>query len=728
MSVGKARQPLPDAAQAVRPVPLLAPSAIAVVGASDINGGNYYGARVLANLVNAGTKAAIFPINPRLAGQRLFDLPVYASLSELPVAPDLVFIVAPVKVVVSTLREAAGLGVATSVVISAETGSEEAKAAFRAEVADISARSGMRIIGPNSMGVMNGLLDLNGSFASSTADGRVLPGTIACLSQSGATIACLLQWFRSTSTGFSWLVSTGDESATGLEELLEAMVFDPTVTVIMLFVEGLKDGDRFRRAALAAQAAGKPIVMLQVGMSDKGRESVQSHTGRVAGTREVFGAVAAETGISRTYSFVEFFGTAKALAQVSARATGLPRNRRAAVITVSGGAASLAADLLSEAGWTLPTFTSETVAGIEKATSQASTGNPADITGVWRDNSRLAGTMSAIAADASIDSIFLMMGAGGNFAKQVAETIASVAPTSTQTVYVAWVGMSEESRAIFDNAGIPAFDDLPLAISAAEACTVFAQNQADKGKHADLLSLLQLRDRTSPGDQDSAPADTLWTVTETLNDLRAAGLSCAPFDVSVGIDPVDIAKRSEAIGYPVVLKLSSADLNHKSDEGGVALRLADRDAVLKAAQEFESIAARKQLLHPSVLVQRMAGGVEILVGIKRDPSFGLFLVLGLGGTLAELHGEVVATPLPTTPAILRELLSRHAKLNILLDGYRGQAPVDRTMLASFLESFADWAVGKGSALHEVDLNPVMANSREIFIVDGRVISSRPPAS
>src|SRR5690606_31922510 len=194
-----------------------APKAIAVAGASDINGGNYYGARVLANLVEGGTKAEIYPVNPRLAGSTLHNLPVYASLSDLPSTPDLVFVVTPIKFVIPTLEEAAKLGVGTCVVVTAEGGNEDERRVFRDRISELARASGMRVIGPNSMGVMNGTLSLNGSFASGTVGGRVPPGTIACLSQSGATLSAMLQWFGDSSVGFSWLISTGDESATGIE-------------------------------------------------------------------------------------------------------------------------------------------------------------------------------------------------------------------------------------------------------------------------------------------------------------------------------------------------------------------------------------------------------------------------------------------------------------------------------------------------------------------------------
>ncbi|MCJ9745548.1 acetate--CoA ligase family protein [Neorhizobium sp. SHOUNA12A] len=567
---------------------------------------------------------------------------------------------------------------------------------------------------------MNGNLSLNGSFASGTRGGRVPAGGIACLSQSGATISAMLQWFGETSVGFSWLVSTGDESATGIEELMQAMVDDPSVHSIMLFLEGIGDGAAFRRAALSARLAGKPVTMLQVGRSVKGRAAVQSHTGRVAGTREVFAAIAQETGITETDSFVEFFSVGRTLAQRARRRDQLPRNRRAAVITVSGGAASLSADHIEVIGWDLAQFSPAMVAALAESTGQAGIHNPADIGGVWRNPDKVRRAINTIAQDASIDTIFLSLGAGGIFAEAVARAVVAAAGEVAQDVFVAWVGISAEVQAIFDKAGIPAFGDFPLAARAAEACAKFSRSHADKAGAVELISLLD----GAPVNASAVPADgpqSIWTVTQALADLRLAGLPCAAFDVVSKFDAAEIGARAEQIGFPVALKLSSPDMNHKSDDGGVVIRLGDRAAVEAAAETFEEIAGRKRLTATSVLVQKMSQGVEILVGIKRDPSFGLVLVVGLGGTLAELHAEVAAVVLPTTPPMLRRLLSRNARLNMLLDGYRGQPAADRDALVAFLAAFADWALGKGEALTEVDLNPVMVSGGLVSIVDARAV-------
>jgi acyl-CoA synthetase (NDP forming) len=696
---------------------LPSPRTIAVAGASALEGGNYYGARVLANLVEAGVKAEIYPINPRLAGSELCGLPVYGSLSDLPTAPDMVFVVTPPRFVIPTLEEAARLGAAVSVVVTAGSGDESERRQFRARISELGRTSRMRIIGPNSMGIMNGALSLNGSFASGAIGGRVPPGSIACLSQSGATISAMLQWFGDSAVGFSWLVSTGDESATGLEELMQAMVGDEKVRSIMLFMEGVRDGAAFRRAALAARQAGKPVTMLQVGKTDKGREAVMSHTGRIAGTREVFAAVAQETGIVETESLVEFFGTARTMAQCPKRRGDLRRNRRAAVVSVSGGAASLSADHVYALGWELPAFSPAMVAAIAEATGQADVHNPADIGGAWRNPEKMAKAITTIAKDDSIDTIFLPMAAGGQFAAGLAKAIISAATAITQDVFVSWVGMSDQVKELFDKAGVPVFDDFPFAVRAAEACAKFSESQADRAEAAEMMRVLSESPASAP--TSLAVASPIWTVTETLGDLRQAGLPCAAFEVADTLDADDIIARAERIGFPVALKLSSPDLNHKSDDGGVAIGLGDGPAVAAAAEQFKALAERKGLTELSVLIQKMERGVELLVGIKRDPAFGPVLVVGLGGTLAELHGEIAATCLPTTPAMLHRLLSRNNRLSMMLDGYRGQSAVDRDALVSFLADFARWALSKGDRLQEVDLNPIMVSGGRISIVDGR---------
>ncbi len=431
--------------------------------------------------------------------------------------------------------------------------------------------------------------------------------------------------------------------------------------------------------------------------------------------------MARETGVIETDSFVEFFGTGRTMAQCAQRQGYLTRKRRAAIIAVSGGACSLSADQISAYGWEIPEFSPAMVAAINEATKQPGVHNPADIGGAWRNPEKMRQAITTIAKDETIDTILIAMSAGGVFAEGVAKAIVAAAKSITHDVFVSWVGMPESLKDLFDNAGVPAFADFPLAIRAAEACAKFTESQVNQAEAKNLLRVISEAGESAT--TANSTAGPLWTVAETLADLRRAGLPCAAFDVAAGLDVDDIVSRAEQIGYPIVLKLSSPDLNHKSDDGGVAVRLGDRPSVVAAVEAFKSLAERKRLTKTSVLIQKMSHGVELLVGIKRDPSFGLVLVVGLGGTLAELHAEIAATVLPTTPELLRRLLSQNNRLNMLLDGYRGQPAADREALVSFLADFAAWAQSKGDALQEVDLNPIMVAGPQISIVDGRVMWS-----
>lgn len=271
--------------------------------------GNYYGARLLSNVLNAGPSLPVYPVNPRYAGTEVQGLPCHACLADLPAVPDLVLITSPVRTVVPTLEEAASLGVATAVVISSELGETAARRALDEAVARIARDSGMRIIGPNSMGVMNGHARLNCSFSSGTHRGGFRPGPVAVLGQSGAVISYLLQTHAVSDLGYSWMVSTGNEAGTTLEQLLEGVVADPGTGIVLLFLEGVTDGPALRRAALRAAVQGKPVLLLKSGVSEAGARAVESHTGRIAGGREVYAALALEAGIHQAVSYDDLFDT-----------------------------------------------------------------------------------------------------------------------------------------------------------------------------------------------------------------------------------------------------------------------------------------------------------------------------------------------------------------------------------------------------------------------------------
>lgn len=696
---------------------LTVPSAVAIVGASRLEGGSYYGARLMANVLAARPTAVVYPINPRLAGEDIEGHRVYADLAELPAVPDMVVITTPVATIGPILRQAAAMGVRTSVIISAERGDEAARARFSDEVAAIARESGMRIIGPNSMGVMNAHAGLNCSFTSATHGIGLTPGPLAAITQSGAAIAYLLQVFRGTSLGYSWLISTGNETGTSFEQIFEEVLQDERTQVLLLFVEGLSDGLRFRRSALAARNAGKAVLMLNVGVSDAGRGAVQSHTGRIAGANEALAAVADEASIVRATTFQDLFDAAKALVEQAVSRRERPHSRRAVVLTTSGGAGTLTADLLSARGWTLPDLAPDIVAEIEVIGKQKGVGNPVDVTGAFADKTMLRRLITAVSHSENIDAIIVATGAGGTLAAGVAAEIVEGAKGLRQEVYVAWVGMTPQVAEVFDGTPVTAYPDPSRAVAAAEACALFRSGQAQRAAVGIDSALGAYRAQLQGG-----ASPRLRAAAEVLDDVTAAGVRCAPYAVCPSLERDAVVAASSAIGYPVVLKLDAPAMSHKSDAGGVALDLRDAAAVESALARLRRVAEEQQLVAPRLLVQAMVRGVEVLVGIKRDHAFGPLLVVGLGGTTAELHADsAVSILLPATPERLDALVARHRTLPTLLAGYRGQPRCDEAGLRQAIERIALWATGKGEALDEADFNPVIVNAEGAFVADARAV-------
>lgn len=690
------------------------PRSIAVVGASH-PGGSYHGAMLMANITGARTSAKVYPINPRYSGETMHGHQVYASLGDLPEVPDIVVFATRASVVSESLREAARLGVGTSVIITSADGDQ---AAFDAKVKEIADGSGMRVIGPNSMGIINGAAALNASFASGL--GSDIPdGGIAFLSQSGAIISCMLQRDIGTNIGYSWLISTGNEAATSIEQLFDAIVDDVDVKVIMLFVEGVSDGHVFRRAALRAQAAGKPVVLLKAGVSESGRNAVQSHTGRMAGTKDVFRAVAEEAGVIQAQNFAELFSYSRALRDHVIGHRREAHARHAIVISNSGGLTTVAADHLSELGWQLPCFSTEVRQAVEREAQKKGVLNPADVPGSWVDNPRIARVMRAASKQPDVDAIFIVSGAGGKQAKNVASEILKAIPEIRQEVYVSWLGATDEMRKEYEDAGRTLYEDPWQAISAADTVASFRCKQTDTSRTHELLSALASVAANSTGAQQSLA--TLKTVSsnDVLKSARASGVPVVPTEVSSSLDATEVRAISDRFGYPVVLKIETDAISHKSDVNGVRVGVSDGDAVEDIVSDFAKIAADLGVPDARVLVQKMISGIEVLVGIKRDPAFGPVLFIGAGGVFAELQSELVGLPLPTVSAEIERKLAEHEVLAALLNGYRGSEACNRAALIDAIENIGNWALSFGPKLVEADFNPILVNSSAAFAVDAR---------
>ncbi|TDE10175.1 acetate--CoA ligase family protein [Jiangella asiatica] len=704
---------------------LVAPRSVAVVGASELGGTNYYGARVMRNLVDSATDVAVYAVNPRYHGQQVMGADAFGTLSDIPEPPELVIIAIPAAAVVDVLTEAGELGVQTCVVLTRESRGPSARKAFEREVRDVALRYSMRVIGPNSMGVFCGTAMVNGSFASGAHDGGLKPGSLSMVSQSGSAISYLLQLLQRTRIGYSWLISTGDEAVCSLEALFEQVVEDPDTQVILLVVEGVADGERFRRAALRARVLGKPVLLLQVGVSTVGREAVQTHTGRLAGVEKAFEAVAEESGIVRVPTFERLYDIATSMVEQALPRKDHEHARRAMVATTSGGAGAYTADHLSALGWSLPPLSEEIQQDIESISGQNGLQNPVDVTGTWAQPEMLPALLLAMSKDTTIDAVVIASGAGGTLALPVAEALAAVREEIPQELYVGWVGMSAEVAAVLGNAGISAFPDPARAAHAAEASARFRQNQQNIQPASSLMELLSegtcAHVRTETG--RNGPGTTS-TAGEMLVSLAAAGVPCAPGRLSRGLDLQEVEDLADEVGYPLAIKLDSPALSHKTDKGAVAVGIADADQLEVQLARLADIAKHDGLDSPRVLVQRMVDGIEVLVGLKRDPAFGLLLVLGVGGVRAELFPDVNAVVLPTTDAGLASMVGSHPMLNRLLAGYRGAEAADRGALIEVLRRFAEWGTAHGDQLLAAEVNPVMVNGAAAVAVDARAVWER----
>jgi acyl-CoA synthetase (NDP forming) len=702
---------------------LTAPRSVAVVGASSPEQ-SWYGGRVYGNLLKNTVGRTVIPVNRRLAGENLLGEPVVASLSDITEAPDLVIVATPATTVPALLEEAASIGARSALVLGSYKGDDHDGAArFDAEIRGISERHGIPILGPNSMGIMNGNAELIATFGSGSDHG-VPPGGLAFLSQSGAAISFMLEEYASLPFGFSHLISTGNEAAVSLPGLLEHVVEDPDTHGILLFLEGLSDGPLLRRSLARARVLGKPVAALKAGRSAAGQAAAQSHTGRVASDDAVLQALVEEAGVQLVKSYEQLFDFGQRFAR--ARQEVVARGRRAIVVGTSGGVGVAASDDLMEAGWELPQLTDgliaqlRTVTGAENLPSHLA--NPIDVTGTFGDTSRLAVKLPEIikivAECGDFDEVFIASGAGGTKAVGIAEGLAPVVSAGLPIpVSVGWVGIPDRARDLLTASGCFVYTDSRRAVDTATAVLNALGGNRERAASEAISGFTETTLGTAVG------GSVVHTPGELFDELAAAGLPVAPFALfAPDADTDEVVARASEIGYPLVAKIDSRAFVHKSDAGGVILGITDEASLRSAWTDLTSLLAAHGV-DGRVLLQRMVSGVEVLIGAKWDPQFGHLMVMGLGGTLTELLSDVRTTLLPAPRTRFAEMIAEHERVGHLLAGYRGRPGGDAAALARTLEQTAAWLSERGAEVQEFDLNPVMITPQGAFIVDARAVGA-----
>jgi len=681
---------------------MFAPRSVAVIGASGDT--TKIGGRPLKFLKANGFAGEIYPINPRAA--EIQGLPAYPSIGAVPRTVDHAIIALPSTSVMAAIEACAARRVRSATIFSsgfAEIGDEGRR--LQERLAAVAREAGMRILGPNCMGFMNLRTGLIASFAFMVDLGLPPRGRIALVSQSGAFGGQALVMARDKRMPLGAWVTTGNECDIELADCIGHFARDAETDVIMGYMEGCKSADKLVAALELARDNGKAVVMVKAGSSDVGRQAVQSHTGALAGNDRVFDAIFRQYGVHNAASVEGLFDVAYA-----ASGGRIPREGKLGVFTVSGGIGVLAADAAERAGLELPSLPEAAREQLQQLLPHASVRNPVDGTAqIWSDMKVFDTFLQTMARAGDYDALLLFLTAmpySPALQLPLKACLLRLREAHPDKLLILSMFAPPEFCREMADAGYLLFEDTTRAIEAIAAL----RDMARGGDGA--------RDGARDGDRDDADAEANASpATYPALDgadhehalkqvLTRAGISVPEerlvHDVQSG------ALAAEELGYPVALKIVSPDIVHKSDAGGVALGLADRDAFVDA---WKAMMPRVREAHPAariegVLVTPMvSGGVEMIVGVHRDPIFGPVAMVGFGGIFAELFGDV---SLRRAPVRRHEALAmiRELKGFGLLDGARGRPKADIAALADTIVRLSGLAAANDAVVESIEINPV----------------------
>jgi acetyltransferase len=702
---------------------VFSPQAVAVVGASPKPAS--LGRAILNNLRDAGFKGPIGVVNPRHA--EIAGLASVGTLAELSFVPDLIVITAPSRAVAKIITEAGELGVAGAILISTEMGRGKSSCA---EAATIAARKyGIRLIGPNCLGIMVPAANLNASFAAHMAR----KGNLALISQSGAIAAGMVDWAAVKEIGFSGIVSIGDQADVDIADMLDFYAGDLDTRAILLYVEAIQDARKFMSAARAA-ARVKPVVVVKSGRMEHGARAVATHTGAMAGADAVYDAAFRRAGMLRVFDLRELFDCAETLGRVSA-----PRGKRVSILTNGGGIGVLAVDRLAELGGEPATLSDALRKKLDAALPPTWSGsNPIDIEGD-ADAERYGAVLSNLFTDPDTDAILVMnvqtaVAAPGDIARTVIQLASEerARRSLAKPVFAVWVGADESVAHAFDAASIPNYpteDDAVRSI----------MNMVRYREAAQLLTEVppSLPKDFSP-DSEAARAIVEKALAEGRTWLDPLEVSMLFAAYQIPMIPTLAARNADeaaawaepllAQGVTVVVKVLSRDITHKSDINGVVLNLTSVGAVREATGDILKRAAR---LRPKarlegVVVQPMIlrpKARELIMGIAVDPTFGPVIAFGHGGIGVEIIDDK-SLALPPLDIPLADALIARTRVSKLLNAYRDVTAVKEGAVALTLVKLSQMAADLPEIV-ELDINPLLADEGGVVAIDARVAIGKP---
>jgi acetyl coenzyme A synthetase (ADP forming)-like protein len=687
------------------------PQSVAVIGASRTPGKLGYG--VLHNIVHHGYKGAVYPINPKAS--EILGLACYPSVLDVPGPIDLAVFLIPSRYVAQGLRECGEKGVKGAIIISAgfrEVGSEGRQR--EREIVDIAREYGMRLIGPNCLGIIDTVAGLNASFAV----GMPRQGSIAFMSQSGALCTSVLDMALADNVGFSRFVSLGNKADTNENTFVEAWREDPHTRVILAYLEGIEDGAHFMDVA-SGVSREKPIIIIKSGTTAAGSRAVSSHTGTLAGSERAYEAAFRQSGVIRAWSVQDLFDLGIAFARQP-----LLRSDRIAVLTNAGGPGIMATDACERAGLQLASLERETMDALRAALPLAASAlNPVDVLGdALADRYALA--LEGVAADPNVGGILVIL--TPQVMTQVVETahvVGQAAQGSEKPIFACFMGREtvEPGIRVLNQYGVPNYPVPERAVAALAAMSAHRRWQdrppveiesfaVDREQVRGVLERVRSEGRTSIGDAEAREIMEAYGIATPQSFLAR--------------NPDEAARYADEIGFPVVVKIASPDILHKTDVGGVKLNIMTPGDVRDA---FELMTYRAQRYVPDAeiwgcLVQEMVlGGKEVIVGMNRDAHFGPLMMCGLGGIYVEALGDVAFRVAPFDRRDAREMI-REIQAYHLLRGVRGERPSDVEAIVESLLRLSQLVIDFPEIM-EFDINPltVFEEGRGVVGVDMRLV-------
>jgi acetyltransferase len=694
--------------------PFFHPASIAVIGASATPGS--VGSILMRNLLGNPFGGVVFPVNPRR--QSVHGVYCYPSLAEVPSVVDLAVIATPADTVPALVQSCVDRGVKAAIIISAgfsELG--ETGRALETQLRTI-ARGKMRLIGPNCLGVIHPPSNLNASFAASMAR----PGKVALLSQSGAICTAILDWAEETHVGFSSFVSVGAAIDVDFASLIDYFGDDPHTRSIILYIESIGDVRRFLSAARNV-ARNKQIIVVKAGRHEAGARAAASHTGALAGADAVFDAAFRRAGVLRVHSIAELFNMSEILAMQPQ-----PAGPALAIITNAGGPGVMATDELLLAGGSLAGLGSETIAALDAVLPPFwSHANPVDVLGDAPPE-RYRRAFEICARDPGVQGLLVLLAPQAMTDPiETARQLAPFARLEGKPVLACWLGgaTARPGRNILNAAGIPTFDSPDSAIHAFLNMVQYRRNQellyeTPEALPEDFVPDQQRVRALIEGARNAGR--TLLTEVEAKEVLAAYGIPVT-WATKVASAAGAIAAAAQ-LGYPVVLKLYSEQLTHKSDVGGVQLNLMDDDAVRAAFYRIQTNLAshRPDVPFEGVTVQPMVRdqGFELIIGSSVDRQFGPVILFGAGGIFVEIFKDSVLGLPPLNRALARRLIER-TRIQQALKGVRGAQSISFDDLETLLTRFSQLVVDFHDQVQEIDINPLFAAPNRIVALDARVL-------